>query len=204
MKRFLIIALVVVFAVVIMAVPAFASGYFTYNGSDGFTGTVQALPSGTYTGRIYADVYSADIYEEWINLEPFEINAWTEGQEFGFDGIAFFTLGDRQYSVELSFYSEHDNLICDVMQIEGESADCVYAIELVPYSAPATGDVNSVLAVFSIIGDWMILQIPIVLALFWNAEASQLTVLGAICICALGVALVLLLLSLAKRWIQFR
>jgi hypothetical protein len=93
------------------------------------------------------------------------------------------------------------------IQDDGGNMLPLASLSLERVTEPLSGEeaaVDSVFGVFTVIGNWIIAQIPVVLSLFWSSEAEQLTVIGSICVCALGVALLLLLVTLVVRWIKFR
>ena len=210
MKKTIIISLVVVF-VVLMAVPAFAAGSFTITeGEHGLEVSGEFPAIGKYIGKVFCDLPSLGFYDEtWYQLEPFTLGVGGDIYDGGIDGISYFVVDGLRIEVQFAYIFDQDGYRLDYWQVfaDGEQVDStLFAIELIPYSEPVTGEgaAAAVLSVFSLIGDWMIAQIPVVSALFWSAEAGQLTALGSICVCALGVALILLLLSFVKRWIQFR
>lgn len=205
MKRFFVIALVVVFAVVIMTVPAFAAGGFIYDMGD-ISGADQPLESGTYTGRVYVDIPCAGLDYAWYDLEPFELEAWTELPEYGFAGTAYFVADGKRFTLDFSFYNEFGYMQREYLQVAECSDSDVEILELIPYSPPpATGDgaVASVFAVFTGIGGWLVTELGNVTTLFYQAD-SGLTVLGVLAVSGVGIAVVFCLINWIKSLLQFR
>lgn len=234
MKRFLIISLVVVFAVVMMAVPAFAAEYtYTEKLDEVPAGSYEFIqgqrsynspPLGKYNCQLY--YYQGTTGYSFLEFEivlygdssPVISDNSSNGHNYIYCDSEFDHNGDvYQFSFTADYLVSDSGYFWDpyyVLYCEGDdvtSDQYGYRIDRiiltpVPVFEPVSseGAADAVLSVFSVIGDWMIAQIPVVGALFYNSEAAELTALGSICVCALGVAFVLLLLSLVKRWIQFR
>lgn len=204
MKRFLIIALVFVSIVVLMTVPAFAAGDFVWDRyTDTWTGDAR-LPPGMYTGRVCVDLPALDVCEEWYDLEPFDLNV-DEGQDLCFTGLASFVGGGQQFFVDFSFYEEHGDLVCEVLEVVDQEDAVIYILELVPYSEPVTGDgaVESVFAVFTGIGGWLVAQLSRVSLLFY-VPGSGLTLLGVVCAVVVAFAVVYFAFRLIVSWLKFR
>lgn len=215
MKRFLIIALVVMLVVAMLAVPAFADSpiviNFDFDREEWFY--PGQFPEGQY--RIWVDYdtddpkFTASGYVSDLLI----VDYVDDGEYLSCRSTIQLTdslCGETVSMVVCVTYDPDLDYTCfDFFVGETFGNYNVSYLELEYYSAlPGTvdgaGAADAVLSVFSVIGDWMIAQIPVVGALFYNSEVAELTALGSICVCALGVALVLLLLSLVKRWIQFR
>lgn len=62
--------------------------------------------------------------------------------------------------------------------------------------------IESVFAVFTAIIDWFVTAISSVSGIFYGA--AGLTFLGVLTLCALGIAIVLLLVNLVRSYLRFR
>ena len=66
-----------------------------------------------------------------------------------------------------------------------------------------TSVVNSVLEVFSAIGDWFVDIIPTLTTIFYSAEGG-LTFLGVLAVCGLAVGIILLVMGIIQGFLGFR
>lgn len=175
MKRFLVLCVSLLLIVSLMAMPALAvsDGGFVYTPGDGCVPSDFIPESGKlYTGRICTDIASLGICEEWYDLEPFEINVNFDGQDYSFDGSAYFTVDNQRFCVEFGFENTHDELVVDVLYIDSESeGNTVTYFELFPYEPePVSADelTDNVGSFFSGVAGWVsdlasLLQEPLVL-----------------------------------------
>ena len=62
---------------------------------------------------------------------------------------------------------------------------------------------EKVLAVFTSVGQWISTTIPSFMALFWNTETSELTILGILSVSSLGFSVVFLLIGIIQRFLHF-
>lgn len=62
--------------------------------------------------------------------------------------------------------------------------------------------IETIFAVFTAIIDWFVESIASVTSIFYGAEG--LTFLGVLALCALGIAIVLMLVNLVKSYLRFR
>lgn len=67
--------------------------------------------------------------------------------------------------------------------------------------------VEAIFAVFTAIGNWIVETLPMLTSIFWTvgeSGAGQLTFLGVLAVCGLGVGVILLLVHVITRFIRFR
>lgn len=72
-----------------------------------------------------------------------------------------------------------------------------------------TGSVlESILAVFSAVGEWFSTFVPTLFALFWtpgaSGEAGTLTFLGVLAVAGLAISVVFLVVGLIQNFLHFR
>ena len=67
---------------------------------------------------------------------------------------------------------------------------------------------ESILAVFSAIGDWFAEFVPTLFQLFWtpgaSGEAGELTFLGVLAVAGLAISVVFLVIGLIQNFLHFR
>ena len=145
MNRKVVIALVLVFVVVLMAVPAFAAGSFTITeGELGLEASGEFPCPGKYIGKVFCDLASLGFYDEsWYQLEPFALGSSCEIDNCGFDGISYFVVDGLRIEVQFAYIFDQDGWRIDYWQVyaDGEQVEStLFAIELIPYSEPVTTD----------------------------------------------------------------
>lgn len=64
--------------------------------------------------------------------------------------------------------------------------------------------ITAILAVFTGIGNWFIETIPNVMNIFWNATDGELTILGALAVAALAIAVILMIFYKVREFFRFR
>lgn len=68
--------------------------------------------------------------------------------------------------------------------------------------------ISAITSVFDSVADWFISVLPTILTLFYTpgveGGAGQLTVLGALSIFGLGIAVIMLCLNMVKDFLRFR
>lgn len=62
---------------------------------------------------------------------------------------------------------------------------------------------DAVFDIFTKVGDWFIEIIPIILSIFWD-PATGLTVIGILSVCALAIAVILLIMNWVVSFFKFR
>lgn len=65
-----------------------------------------------------------------------------------------------------------------------------------------TGILESVLNVFASVGGWIAEQMPVIMAMFYNAETG-LTLLGVLAVAGLAFSVVFLLIGIIQRFLHF-
>lgn len=68
-------------------------------------------------------------------------------------------------------------------------------------SVPAI--IQNIIAIFQAVANWFVGAVNSATEMFWSAS-GELTALGAIALFSLGFAIILLVLSYIKSWLQFR
>ena len=67
----------------------------------------------------------------------------------------------------------------------------------------ATGVVDSVLSVLTVLGTWFVSTITSMLAIFYSSETG-LTVIGVLSVCSLGVSVILLFINKISDFFHWR
>ena len=191
----------------IIAVPAFAAEdviLLTYD----LRAEVPKAFSGDYVAKFYNGA------DELFWVTPvFAIEAQSEYEKcFEFSGAgpagedlsicSSFWLDDVvQFNLYINFSDNGDM----VMDRYGYSK-----VELVPVvggsesgSDAEASPLGSIFDVFGGVGSWIGNQLGSTTSLFWNASTGSLTFLGVLSICAVGFALILLLVQVVSRFLRF-
>lgn len=66
-----------------------------------------------------------------------------------------------------------------------------------------TNVLDSILAVFTSMGEWLVDSVDMMVGLFYNAETG-LTFIGTVSICALAISLAFLLIGVVQKFLRFR
>lgn len=87
--------------------------------------------------------------------------------------------------------------------VEG-TGDAGFSISFSVPDDSAMTFLDKLFSAFSDIGNWLRAQLDLIISLFWNAEAVQLTFFGVLSLISLGFSVVLLLIKVILNFLHFR
>lgn len=198
MKRYLLLFCSVVLIGALIAVPAFASELLTYEAQieDGVGDFGSRIAPGTY-------VVTLSINGEALPLEDdLLIVTGQEDEYFEFvfdvDGTSYFL------RITLSGNDAWCEYLLDDTQVVGSVGLCRVAPPVPdnPIPDPGSGDpLSDVFGVFSPISVWIGSSFSPLIGIFWNG--SSFTFLGVLAVAALALSVVLLIVFVIVRFLNF-
>lgn len=87
---------------------------------------------------------------------------------------------------------------------QGNKTKIHVAISAAHFDFKQESFLDKLFSIFSNIGQWLRGQIDLIIGLFWNAKAVQLTFFGVLSLISLGISVVLLLIKLILNFLHFR
>ena len=207
MKRFMILSLVVVFLVAILAVPALAAETYMFDlDAEGELIFYNFPPDGEYVAHItYFDFNTKgvlDFYTEPFLLTYFDDHPY-DSEPYVYDLVSTSSV---PYFLNV-FYDGDWEAYRFILYDSNDLWMHLESFEFVPFDSgdPSVSvfTTDSVFAVFAGIGTWLVSELANVTSLFYQAD-SGLTLLGVLAVCALGLAVVFLLISWIRNLLQFR
>lgn len=211
MKRFLLLFCTVVLVCSFMIVPALAAGSI-YTDDVDFDGEAINFPVGDIADGSY--ILRLGHSERFYDL-PVEL-IFLDGGSFRYTDIIVIDHFENLSNISLIFISyPSENYSCLEGSVTGPMADGEIAssglygyfesAELIPVeSEPVTGGspLSGIFDVFGGVGSWIVGQLGATTSFFWNGQG--LTFLGVLSVCALALAVVLLLVMVVVRFLRFR
>ena len=190
-----------------MIVPAFAAESFTVHFCEANWGYVEADPlslNGWYL-TVSVESYTGTSYSfDPIQLAFAPSSEARNAVDLNVDGV---NVGIMTYWADLGEGSVYFSL--DTFPYDPYEADtCLTFTPTVPPvvdvpDSDITSPIGSVFDVFGGVGSWIGSQLSSSTSLFWNASTGSLTFLGVLSICAVGFALILLLVLVVSRFLRF-
>ena len=211
MKRFLIIALVVMLVVAMWAVPAFADGTMSSYIDDHGNVAFPVVPeSGRYLCEVTFIIDDGSFTWSGVVQLNYMHEVLDDGTElFASIGIIQLVDGDQKIDLNLgvmqgpdSNYGGESPILCFL----GTEHAMFSVVSLTLTPAPVSGEeaaVDSVFGVFTGIGSWLVAELGNATSLFYQADTG-LTILGVLAVAGLGIAVVFLLINWVKSLLQFR
>lgn len=205
MKRFTFLFCSVVLVCALMVVPAFATGELQFS-IDYLNHQSAVELSAPLDGLYTVNFYDAD------NQLVFSLPA----KDFTYPNTVYYGEGSESEGPwwEMSFSYNGDALMLETGFGGCTDEDCgnfnffypdVSTFELVPFTPidpEPVSPIAGIFGVFSGIGFWLASQLGVFTAIFWNGQS--LTFLGILSICALAIAVVLLISYMLSRFIRFK
>ncbi len=203
MKRFLLLFCTAVLVCSLMIVPAFASESYQIEFIDCNINSLAdfVLPHSTYVATIYDASNTVR-----FTSEPFDFDGKTSYYSLMDGDVLAYKLWidllpDDGVTV---FEVEHVNE--DYFNVWSEDMCVVFSLTLdSPSIAPDPDPVSPIAGIFDVfggVGSWIAGQLGTTTSLFWNGQS--LTFLGVLSVCALGLAVILLLVMVIVRFLRFR
>ena len=206
MKKFLLLFCVAVLVCSLMIVPALAADepiILNYDGMFPYLKLSEPI-SGDFILKFYDDsglfweTPSFTIYVDYNSEKCIDM--------IGPSGETFYFC--------TSYFDEPDRLVLYFYFNEVETGDTlgdrysISKVELVPVTSdsvsPAPEPVSPIAGIFSVfggVGSWIGAQLSATTSLFWNGQS--LTFLGVLSVCALALAVILLLIVVVTRFLRF-
>lgn len=195
MKRFLLLFCAAVLACSIMIVPAFAASDLSFEFSqmdeDNWIVRDFYLPDGDYTLTVY-----------------FKDGRVITFPEFSYNGDSTVYYSDDIYSYSVMLLRDENGLMfcgdfCDEIDcFMMDDSKCRIAVFAPPFVEPeSVSPIDGIFGVFRGVGSWLAGQLGATTSLFWNGQG--LTFLGVLSVCALALAVVLLLIVVVVRFLRF-
>ncbi len=211
MKRFLLLFFSVVLVCSVMVVPAFAAEYMITTELDGasfaYFRDVDFF-SGSYTVLV-RDLSNNDVLHEIpvmfndYGVGDYEIICDNNSGSYALTGVydtdnCIFLL----YGVFMTCNDLGQDCVAGPIFYDGVSVELV-PVGWVPDPEPVQESILSgVFGVFGGVGAWIAGQLGTTTSLFWNGQS--LTFLGVLSVCALALAVILLLVMVVVRFLRFR
>lgn len=221
MKRFLIIALVLMLVLAMLAVPAFADEIEMWEMNSNYD-YLDSLPSaGEYELTIEfesaEDGIPVTTYSCIVTLKRGMVEAYEGHYEEGayFDTISIpwsseYSSGTFDLSLKIYPYVDIDmGLDCfegcfkSTGLVNSSSLSINHAVLKPVLVSGEEAAVDSVFGVFTGIGSWLVAELGNATSLFYQADTG-LTILGVLAVAGLGIAVVFLLINWIKSLLQFR
>ena len=202
MKRFLLLFFSAVLVCSLMILPALAAEtvVFQFDAIDSGSHTAPGfLPAGTYQLK----AFSADDGGVLVFTSPDFVFDAIKGASIEFTGFDGETISIECYNSDDGFYFFGG--ACDSNNEECLSFSNFYSIsyfEFVPVESEPVSPIAGIFGVFTGVGSWLAGQLGTTTSLFWNGQG--LTFLGVLSVCALALAVVLLLVMVVVRFLRFR
>ena len=188
----------------ILAVPAFAAESYVMTHAQ----FMEGLPlSSVFTGDFIVKVYDSNGLF-WASPVFTVYDSFGQEKCFGFDGAG----PSGEYVSICSIFEPLEGGVLFHLYIDSESDDFSFYdlmfsyYELVPVEAGSDAEVSPIGSVFDVfggVGSWIGSQLGSTTSLFWNASTGSLTFLGVLSLCAVGFALILLLVLVVSRFLRF-
>ena len=208
MKRFLLLFCTVILFCTLIIVPTFAAEVYSVD-VDGGGGVIDSVAADTYIVQFSTPDVAVTF------TDPFEV---PDNNGEYLDAISGFLTTDEgvsgfaiDYSIEFIVYEDglfHSEIFFDVTyngsQYEGDGTVILTSTSYVPPvpDLPSETAEQSILSVFSGLMPWIASSFNGVLPVFWNA--TGLTFLGVLSVCALALAVVLLIIFGVVQFLRFR
>lgn len=87
---------------------------------------------------------------------------------------------------------------------QGDKTKIHVAVSAAHFDFRSDSFLDKFFSLFNDIGVWLRAQLAILISLFWNAAAGQLTFLGVLSLISLGLSVVLLLIKVILNFLHFR
>ena len=87
---------------------------------------------------------------------------------------------------------------------QGNKTKVHVAVSVAHFDFKQDSFLEKLFSLFSDIGQWLRAQLDLIIGLFWNAQAVQLTFFGVLALVSLGLSLVLLLIKVILNFLHFR
>lgn len=138
--------------------------------------------------------YDPDTQYIYADKVTFATRAWSAKQ---------WRISSELYTANTALYEYYD---ITVTLLEGGTTnkiDTPFTISQFTKGEEQMNVIETILAVFSAIGDWFVEIIPSMLGIFYNSETG-ITVLGALAVASLAIAVILLVLAWIVDFFKFR
>lgn len=87
---------------------------------------------------------------------------------------------------------------------QGDNTKIHVAVSVAHFDFKQESFLDKLFSIFSDIGQWLRGQLDVIVGLFWDAEAVQLTFFGVLSLVSLGLSVVLLLIKVIINFLHFR
>ena len=202
MKRFLLLFCTVVLVCSLIIAPAFGAELNSarFNFSCGTAGMqYSSFEPGDYDFAVYLDGMEAPVLNDVVTITSDEEVAFSFPVDGGYTVWVLFILSSSEEDVFEMEYQLNGSPVTDA---SGYVLITPCVAPSVPESGTGGSPLSGIFDVFGGVGSWIVGQLGTTTSLFWNGQG--LTFLGVLSVCALALAVVLLLVFVIVRFLRFR